>query len=154
MYIENTDIKSITTKDKNDNSGMFRIGFEDDNNDEVYFYNIVEKDNNIDKTRPIFDELFKTEIGDKNAKFNFVMLDKAQYISKTKELDNDVINSLNLYTLKINSLTMYIQKWCKRNDLNSARILDLKNRNQDAVLHYSRLVYRWLEEKNILIAIR
>ena len=152
LYISNTEIKNITTKEKNNISGMFRIRFDGDNRDEVYFYNIEEKEDNIDPTRPIFNELFKTEIGEYNDKYGFTMLDKSQLVPEKKEeseekkkIDISFINSLNIY-----HLTDYIPKWCNRNDNNSYRILALKNRDINAVNFYYNLTYKWLKEHNFL----
>lgn len=161
LYISNTEITNITTKEKNRISGMFRIRFSGDNRDEVYFYNIVEKEDNIDPTRPIFNELFKTEIGEYNDKYGFVMLDKSQFIPEKKEEtheENQKIDMNFLDNLTIYHLTEYIPKWCNRSDENSYRILALKNRNINAVNYYYNLTFKWLRDhdflnKNVILAV-
>lgn len=161
LYITNTDITNITEKEKNNFSGMFRIRFIGDNRDEVFFYNIEEKEDNIDPTRPIFEELFKTEIGEMNDKYNFIMLDKSQFIpekKKEKIEEEKTFNKVNIHDLKIHYLTEYIPKWCNRNDENSSRILALKNRHTDAINYYYNLTIKWLKDnnyfdENIIIAV-
>ncbi len=153
LYIENTDITNITTKEKDNVSGMFRIRFIGDNRDEVYFYNIQEKEDNIDPTRPIFEELFKTEIGETNDKYSFIMLDKSQFIPAKKEekIEEDkAFDKSIIYDLKIYHLTEYIPKWCNRNDENSSRIIDLKNRYSNAINYYYDLTLKWLKYNNLI----
>jgi hypothetical protein len=149
----NTETTNITPKEKDINSGMFRIRFIGDNCDEVYFYNIQEKENNIDPTRPIFEELFKTEIGEINDKYSFIMLDKSQYIPEKQEEkieEEKPFDKKRIYYLKIYHLTEYIPKWCNRNDENSTRILDLKNRYLYAINYYYDLTLKWLIDNSLL----
>ena len=152
LYITATEIKNITIKDKDKMAGMFRIRFKEDNRDEVYFYNIEEKENNIDPTRPLFDELFQTEIGRINTKYDFIMLDKSQYIPEIKEepIEESHFDINTIYNLEIFYLTQYIPKWCNRNDENSSRILDLKNGYINAINYYYNLTFIWLKDNNLL----
>lgn len=147
-------IKNITTKNNNLVSGMFRIRFDEENVDEIYFYNIKEATDNIDPTRPIFEELLKTEIGKKNNKYNFSMVDKIQYIPEIKEEKHEEINiyfnNKIIYDLEIYYLTQYIPKWCEKTDENSNMIIALKNRYPLAVDYYSNLTYEWLRKNNLL----
>ena len=153
LYITNTEITNITTKEKDNISGMFRIRFTGDNRDEVYFYNIEEKEDNIDPTRPIFEELFKTEIGEINDRFSFIMLDKSQFVPEKKDEKTEEVATFDkniIYDLKIYHLTEYIPKWCNRNDENSSKIIDLKNKYVYAINYYYDLTLKWLKNNNYL----
>ena len=152
LYIADTEITNITIKEEAKMSGMFRIRFNGDNRDEVYFYNIEEKNDNIDPTRPLFEELFKTEVGETNDKYDFIMLDKSQFIPEIEETikEEKNFNENNIYNLEIFSLTKYIPKWCNRNDENSLIILDLKNRYEYAINYYYNLTFKWLKDNNLL----
>lgn len=143
--------EKVTVKNLKKKSGIFIIKYLDEDKNEMFFFNITEKDDNITESAPLLNELFNTNVGDINKKFNFLMINKIEYHPKNYvEKCNNFVSKRMLRNIEIHHLSEYVPKWCNVNDINSKKILDLKNKSSFAINYYFQLTCNWLKENNLL----